>query len=216
MIPDGYTESLSLGGTTYVYRPFLHRERLAVLTIANSIECATGNRLASFYAHCLAPHLLAWDMGCEVSPQPLLRLWRDARGEWDRLLLAVLRPGAKAEEAADAKVLRRAAMLRATYPWLDRPEACGYCRTHSYDPLSNECGKIEEGRRPEGSKTLCEWGRGKCPLGHYDAPKVSSGRHRQALDFDAECRECGSWPDDPIVRRNARIISSAKRTVQHR
>lgn len=216
MIPDGYTEHGCLGGTDLWFRPVLHAQRLQILRAARQIECKTSSRLSAFYSHCMAGQIVAWDMDADIGARPLLRAFLESRGEWDRLLVRILCPGERQSERQDSKRLHRAVLLRRAYPWLDRAGACGYCRSHRYDPITNETAKIEGGLRPPGCATLCELGPAKCPLGHHRDPKVTSERHRMAIEFDSECRASGCWPDDPIVRRNARIISSAITALQHR
>ena len=63
--------------------------------------------------------------------------------------------------------------------------------------------------RPKGTVTPCI----RCPKIPEDAPAKSrrfaiemTMRSRQAYLHYLECRAVGVWPNDPIVRRNARII----------
>lgn len=62
--------------------------------------------------------------------------------------------------------------------------------------------------RPPGSSTPCE-SCPKIPEGMTPAPEsaeeLTEQNYRAYLHY-LECRAVGHWPDDPIVRRNARII----------
>lgn len=50
-----------------------------------------------------------------------------------------------------------------------------------------------------------------CPKGTPENQKGLSDQNLQALRHYQECKAVGSFPDDPIVRRNARIISQMER-----
>lgn len=88
--------------------------------------------------------------------------------------------------------------------------SCADCLKFAYD----ESGKVSRRAglpvlRPPGTPTPCD----KCPKIPADAPTRSrehaielSDRNIQAYGHYLECRAIGQFPDDPIVRRNARII----------
>lgn len=53
--------------------------------------------------------------------------------------------------------------------------------------------------------TPCDTSMG-CPKGHYDEPKSLSARNAMAFIHYQECKATGSFPEDPVVRKNARLI----------
>lgn len=55
---------------------------------------------------------------------------------------------------------------------------------------------------------------GKCDRGHPDAPNVLTRANLQAYEHYLECKATGTFPDDPIVRRNAAMIRMAEEHVE--
>lgn len=62
---------------------------------------------------------------------------------------------------------------------------------------------------------------GRCPKVPPDAPRKTrrfasewTDQNRQAYKHYLECRAVGLFPDDPIVRRNARIIRAIEDEYQ--
>lgn len=45
-----------------------------------------------------------------------------------------------------------------------------------------------------------------CPKGHYNDQKSLSARNAMAFIHYQECRATGIFPNDPVVRKNARLI----------
>jgi hypothetical protein len=68
--------------------------------------------------------------------------------------------------------------------------------------------------RPRGSKPPCEMNKKACPKGHWSRPIELSETNWQALTYHDECEAVGAWPDDAIVRRNAAIIVSVRKSFQ--
>lgn len=64
-------------------------------------------------------------------------------------------------------------------------------------------------RNPK-QKLMCERldseGNSKCPKGHFSSPIELSQKNVEAYHHYLTCVAVGSFPDDEIVRRNARII----------
>lgn len=92
--------------------------------------------------------------------------------------------------------------------------SCQQCETWLYD---DETGQVHRRpartgpptRRPLGTITPCV----RCPKVPEDAPIRTRAfaiemtiQNRLAYRHYLECQAVNSWPDDPIVRRNARII----------
>lgn len=60
-------------------------------------------------------------------------------------------------------------------------------------------------KRYKGVPVPCETSRG-CPKGTPENPIELSAENWDAYLHHAECRAVQTWPDDPIVRRNATAI----------
>lgn len=192
MIPDGYTVTKDFFGVTVEYRPMLLPERLAVYRRANAV--ADGLRDA-VYAEACRPHIV-WPSGEVDLSKPLM--------------LAIINP--KADENADCDNLYHGTILQQKYP---RMVDCGTCQQWSVNPLTSQF-QTRGGnrvRRQAPDDLLCRTKEG-CPKGSPESPFGLSPKNRQALAFDLECRAVGQWPDDPIVRRNARVIGLALMEVQ--
>lgn len=91
---------------------------------------------------------------------------------------------------------------------------CEHCRNWLYNEHGENAGQIAEWRgepyrRPPGVPVPCKTSRG-CPKVSPDAGVGLSPQNLRAYLFDRGCRAVGRWPDDPIVRRNARIIQDAE------
>lgn len=91
--------------------------------------------------------------------------------------------------------------------------SCQDCLKYEYD---DETGQVRtHNGRPDGQpnlrhwkhKPLCKTPEG-CPKGTPEKPNTLSSRNRKAYLHYLECKAVGSFPDDPIVRRNARLIQS--------
>lgn len=86
---------------------------------------------------------------------------------------------------------------------------CSHCQLYHYN---EETGKPYEGRagglakRHLGCPPPCRTHTG-CPKGTPEESKELSLRNCFALDHYRECKATGLFPDDPIVKRNAKIIS---------
>lgn len=58
----------------------------------------------------------------------------------------------------------------------------------------------------------CVWD--ECQKGHIDRPRVLSPRNLAVYRHYLECKATISFPDDPIVRRNARIIRHVEDEIE--
>ena len=88
---------------------------------------------------------------------------------------------------------------------------CTLCLKYVYDEASGR--PVEHpphsGRlvpRPPAAPPPCRLPGLGCPKGTPQNPIALSEINRQALRHYHECRATGSFPDDPIVRRNAALI----------
>ncbi|MCR9231575.1 MAG: hypothetical protein NXI29_11235 [bacterium] len=97
---------------------------------------------------------------------------------------------------------------------------CIHCLKYAYNdtPGTEGFGKVEthngraDGRpnlRHQKHLPLCKTPSG-CPKGTPEKQNTLTHRNIQAYLHYLECKAVGSFPDDPIVRRNARLI---QRTV---
>lgn len=91
--------------------------------------------------------------------------------------------------------------------------SCDDCIRFMYDDTPQRMGEIRlRGGEPiprlKSQKPSCGWCP-KIPRGVEPRPSNAvelSEKNHQAYLFHVECRAVRSWPDDPIVRRNAAII----------
>lgn len=198
MIDDGYyltheiiADECSL---RVVYRPALRRERYE---LANRLHFLNDDRLAR---ECYAAEIekRVWNIADVPTGASCVRA---------PLLDAVLGIDPKNPEGEDAENLREGLRLELENPGLAKV-SCNECRKFWMDPLTGQT-VIRGGRkmeRPDYARLLCETARG-CPKGHYSNPKGLSAKNRKAMRHYLECRAVGKFPDDAIVRNNAKIIA---------
>jgi hypothetical protein len=84
---------------------------------------------------------------------------------------------------------------------------CSDCLLHIYN---EETGKREEFRggpvkRIKASPPPCRTAKG-CAKGTPESPNTLSRKNLLAYEHYQECKAVGAFPDDAIVRRNARVI----------
>lgn len=68
-------------------------------------------------------------------------------------------------------------------------------------------------KRPDGSLPPCLTPGMKCRKGTIDRQNVLTAANAQVVTHYRECRAVGDFPDDPIVRHNAGIISEVERML---
>lgn len=102
---------------------------------------------------------------------------------------------------------------------LEHPELanrdCNQCTIFQYDDKGKRVKRRSTGRdlrRPRGIGPPCRYG--KCEKGTAENQKVLTAYNRAAYQHYLECRATASFPDDPIVKRNAGLIRSVE--DQHR
>lgn len=86
---------------------------------------------------------------------------------------------------------------------------CEHCLQYEFN---EESGTVVEFngkpivRHPK-NPPMCKTPQG-CPKGSPEKPNTLSGENKRAYIHYLECKAVGSFPDDPIVRMNARLIQS--------
>lgn len=201
MIQDGYTIHGGFDTRRFSYRPALHAER---------IEFMRGFKTEETVRQFIYQHLV-WDEGN-------FEFWSDK--EIDHLFficLGVDRPQYGSDwtrdwESRDSANLYDGVILQTLNPRIAK-RSCTDCKKYWFD---EDTGKIIERNglpvlRPVGSVTLCETNEG-CPKGTPENPKGLSEKNQAAFRHFQECDAVGGFPDDPIVRHNARII---RRALKH-
>ena len=190
MIWDGYNEKATLsGGRAVLFRPMIAESRAEMRNLMRDFPDARG---VAFLER------LAW--GRLIHPDirsigPLLM--SDCR-----ILLGQTSADRQAEDVENLRVGLRLAL---EFPALDKT-SCESCRHWWYDPVDQKTAKRDgkKLKRPPESEVLCQIG--LCPAGHYDAPRRLSAKNRMAFFHWQGCEAAGVFPDDEIVRRNARVI----------
>ena len=69
-------------------------------------------------------------------------------------------------------------------------------------------------RRAKGERKPCDFEPSACPKGSPTAGIALSRVNELVYTHYLECKAVGSFPDDPIVRRNAAIISEVERQIE--
>lgn len=189
VINDGYTRESSLG---FTYRPLVGDARRYALGV---ILEADSPRLQ-------AKAILS---GCVVSGEP------DWDNNWQEISERLTGLMHVDEERADASNLRDGVRLLALHPEV-AGRSCDSCRHWWY----KQDGTIARGAtgnllRRHGV-VPCETMVG-CPKGHHTNQAGLSAKNEAAYRHYKECRATHNFPDDPIVRSNAVIISQAEESA---
>ena len=205
MITDGYTQYGQFDSRRFAYRPALYLERLEIKR-----GFVTQDVCESF----LRRHV--------VWTETDIRTWSDTeQNVLFKICAGMLGPEKGGDwepkwEQRDAQNLMEGVVLAGLYPQFAN-RSCADCKKWWYD---DETGKVcERGgqrlERPENTVLLCETMEG-CPKGTPEQPKGLSTKNRMAYRHYLECTAVGCFPDDPIVRNNARIIRKALVEVERR
>lgn len=221
MIDDGYTLSHSIDGLTFEYRPLIARERSLLDVRLRLYDSQCALRIGD---NVLAGHILEWSYSERPSGWKLLELRHDRPLVWAGLRRAVLGIEPRFCEAEDAENLAAGVRLQVLYPHAAESD-CDYCKAWWYDPISGETtqrGGLPVARQPHHT-LLCETvgpegptdpPAGGCPKGTPEKPLSLSPKNRRALNHYLECR-ASVFPDDAIVRHNARIIRRVLDQIEH-
>lgn len=99
---------------------------------------------------------------------------------------------------------------------------CQHCLKFLYDaeghPVERRGGTPETPlyrERDELSPADCRTAKG-CPKGTAESPVELNDRNWRCLEHHRECQAVGRFPDDDIVKRNARIIQAVDDEVARR
>lgn len=181
----------------FAYRPVLSNERRDVVSMLRVFKSE------DYVRHVIRKHLV-W----ESSP---FELWSDI--EQDYLFYVIMgkqkpRYG-HVPTQADVQNLYDGVILELTKPQFAKRD-CNVCKRLWLD---DDTGKpvMKGGKpllRPVDSVLLCQTKAG-CPKGTPENPKSLSPKNRLAWNHFRDCAAVGQFPDDPIVRRNARVIRAA-------
>ncbi len=108
---------------------------------------------------------------------------------------------------------------------------CEHCIQFMYDektgalqkdkagnPIPRPKVRVWKGRTLAGGNPPCRQGRqgqqAGCPKGTPENQKALSPKNVRAYQHYLECKAVGSWPDDPIVRRNAATIARVETAIR--
>lgn len=96
-------------------------------------------------------------------------------------------------------------MLLLQHPELSQRD-CNDCWIHVYNEKTNKREERLGGpvKRPDGTGPPCVHGR--CKKGPINGFKALLPHNMLAYEHYKECEAIGHFPDDPIVRRNAKLI----------
>ena len=180
---------------TICYRPIIATERRELGRMAAAFGYERTNKDA------IDRHLVKTTTG-DVPPQ--LELW----------VLGTMRLDRK-DEQEQVNRLAHGVQLIHRYPAIGDRD-CGQCVLYQFNEMDGKMVRDKHGQplsrdsQPEHMQgPPCDWPGQTCPKGHYTEPKGFDELAKRAYVFHLECKAVGSWPDDPIVRRNARIIEQA-------
>lgn len=187
------------------YRPALRRERLTLF-----------NRMVSFGDRQFSYELLLKEIHNRIISTPFnVERCSDTESKlFPAAVKCVLGQKPYFDEESDARNLREGLWLLLHYPKLANL-SCEFCQKWNMDPITGEIfkrGQRHLPRFPEDT-LLCNTHAG-CPKGNPANPKGLSAKNRQALRHYLECKAVGQFPDDAIVRRNAKIISDEFRKFE--
>jgi hypothetical protein len=204
MISDGYNRYAELKVGKEIlrleYRPALKRERVELFQRIVAIgDEQRGRNLLSFEANRRIFSMnVDWESFQEFLKTPKI---------FDAVVKCVLGQAPKIDEDQDVKNLRDGVRFQLKYPALSRL-SCRTCQKWLMDPLTGQVARRKGQpllRQPE-DLLLCQTHEG-CPKGTPQTPQGLSPKNQQALVHYQECRAVGHFPDDAIVKRNARIIT---------
>lgn len=196
-INDGYTLHGRIAGYRFSYRPALYDEMVAVTRMLANYPYDESRVMADVVARhrVFEAHVLPMPDDELESIFHVCMGWipPEEGGDW-----------AKDWEARDAKNLMEGVYLELTAPrYANR--SCKHCKLWYYN---EETGLpiLRGGRlQPRDGVTLCQTPAG-CPKGTPENPKSLSPKNRLAWNHFRGCAATNTFPDDPIVQRNARLI----------
>lgn len=221
-IDDGYTFSAAFPAADRLprvqieYRHLLSAERTRLSQQISRLSTAGCDRraaLSELVVDIILARLVSWDLpGTTGQVRPISRatICRLGQGLFDCIWRAIFRSQGEDEEAAESRNLSEGVRLALSHPQIAARD-CQHCQRFAYDELTGRPyqnpprnGKLIP--RPAGNQPPCRIDGVGCPKGTPENQTGLSDRNRQAYRHYLECRAVGSFPDDPIVRRNAALI----------
>lgn len=134
--------------------------------------------------------------------------WTD---DWDDLWVEISGIRSDESEQSDIDNLYRGVLLAHRHPEVAGRD-CNSCREWWYGPNGRPLVDSQGLKRKRVGVVPCETQIG-CPKGHYSNQTDLSQKNQNAYEHYLECRAVCSFPDDPIVRRNAKIIRQAEESA---
>jgi hypothetical protein len=213
MINDGYNRCLTLKDEnesfSVIYRPATESERIQFLDITKRMSDATVERMAINF---MAAHIVESDLASKYGSLSMLlqfradmfhSIWKAVNG-WSINSNGV---SWASQEKDHEQNLREGALLEVTNPRLAR-RSCDDCKQYWYSEITGLPILTGDGEKMErAGPTLCETMNG-CKKGTPEKQKSLNPMNRMAFRHYREC-EASTFPNDPIVRKNALIIKSA-------
>ncbi len=201
--------SASFDNRAFGYRPALQNECAWLETAVLSLR---GNERAirEIEHNTIRRHL-------EWSSWPFMEWSEDERDILFLIIIGKAKPQrGEPHTQVDVQNLYDGVLLELTKPQYAKRD-CNACKKWWYD---DDTGKVvRKGDnlllRPANTVLLCQTPAG-CPKGTPEKPKSLSPKNRLAWNHFRDCEAVRSFPDDPIVRRNARIIRLAMAAAKRR
>lgn len=211
MINDGYTlravnRELHI---TLDYRPMLQWERLWMIRADFDYSLHNDHLGCASTARCIRDKIILWNGGDRPDIAQFMH-WSDEKTPaWEWISETV--SGNPEQQKLDEENIATGVPLYIRYRHLG-PDTCAQCQQFLFDPETGEfeTDDLDGSRIPRFTEAVlaCQTEEG-CPNGTPDAPRSLSERNFMALRHYQQCRSVGSFPDDPIVRRNASLFSQA-------
>lgn len=203
---DGYTEVYQCEEMTVVYRPLTHRVRRETYTLLRSVPAMYG--LRSILCPVVSSRIVSWDWREPASSTVLLSIRDYHPLLFESLSRTVLGVGTARTEQDHAVNLAMGVRLRLLYPETAKL-SCEDCQKWWVDPLDGEYVKVGGKCLARGSAPLLCQTQDGCPAGIPTRQRRLTPRNKLAYEHYLECAATGSFPDDCLVAKNAKIIRSA-------
>lgn len=201
LIHDGYTQRAELDALTFLYRPMVYSDAVGACKIVQSLP----KEMHKDFLFDVVSAYVVWPDQLDRSKVMQGRVLAD--------MLSLI-TGDRQQERKDEENLRTGSMIAIAYPHLDRV-SCADCKYWWFDINDGEFCKRGDVYLKRDGHPPCDIGV-KCPVGHWTQEKRLSEKNREAFRHYMLCRKAGVFPDDPIVRRNARIISEVIEKCQRK
>jgi len=207
-ILDGYTRQATIlageADCVLEYRPMVRKTAEYFLQRLKRFPSEIANRIA---CQSLAQKIVSWNGTALLDSGSLFELLKSDPKAWTAIFQAICGVDPVSTEHADTANLQNGARLRATNPGLANV-SCDFCKKWWFNPLDltvyHRGGKPV--RRTE-EPLLCETRQG-CPKGSPEKPYGLSEKNNVAFEHYLECKATNQFPDDAIVKQNARVIAS--------